>query len=250
MSVRRNVLLGLFAAGAAALTAMGGGAPAESPGFQSIEHEGRLLENGVPVNRVVDLEFGVFDTAAGGNQVGPTLFAEGVVVEDGYFLVTLEFGEFEFNASKHWLEMGVDGVTMPRERLVSTFDLDQMATGAEVTGETVGGTSDANLNVASGAIGRAGARGDHTPVGPLQGGYAASSDPDEDEDYFWAIDHDGGGGEDGGNGIWNTNGNKYYYNGLVGIGTSNPQHTLHVKSSRAKAVIVDNTSSSGTRFGV
>ena len=58
---------------------VGGGAPTGSEEAQSFEYEGRLVENGLPVNGVVDLEFGVFDAGIGGAQVGPTLFAEEVL---------------------------------------------------------------------------------------------------------------------------------------------------------------------------
>ena len=69
-----------MAAGALTLAVADGAAPAGAGEVKSIEYEGRLLDKGLPVNALVNLEFGVFDAVIGGAQIGPALFAEDVPV--------------------------------------------------------------------------------------------------------------------------------------------------------------------------
>ena len=58
-----------------------------------ITDTGQLLSGGVPIaSGLYDLKFGLYTAATGGTQVGSTLSVSSVPVEDGVFVVTLDFG--------------------------------------------------------------------------------------------------------------------------------------------------------------
>jgi hypothetical protein len=69
-------------------------------------YQGRLLDAGSPATGTYDLQVALFDAASGGAQVGPTLTRDDVVVTNGLFTVSLDFGAV-FAGSKRWLELGV-----------------------------------------------------------------------------------------------------------------------------------------------
>ena len=72
----------------------------------SFTYQGRLTDAGNPANGTYDLQIVLFDAAAGGAQVGPTLTRDDVVVTNGLFTVALDFGAV-FAGSKRWIELGV-----------------------------------------------------------------------------------------------------------------------------------------------
>ena len=55
-------------------------------------YQGRLTDGGKPANGVYDFRFILFDAAAGGAQVGPTVNKDDVPVTAGLFNITLDFG--------------------------------------------------------------------------------------------------------------------------------------------------------------
>src|SRR6185503_5395210 len=69
-------------------------------------YQGRLTDGGGPASGAYDLELALFDAAAGGAQVGPTLTRDDVAVAEGLFTVSLDFGAV-FAGSKRWLEVRV-----------------------------------------------------------------------------------------------------------------------------------------------
>ena len=69
-------------------------------------YQGRLTDAGNPATGTYDLQLALFDAASAGGQVGPTLTRDDVVVTDGLFTATVDFGAV-FTGSKRWLEIRV-----------------------------------------------------------------------------------------------------------------------------------------------
>jgi hypothetical protein len=258
MSQGRSIAGGVFAVFAVGLAAVGGGGapPSEAPedGFATLPYEGRLVSDGLPVDGIVDLEFRAFDAPVDGVQVGPTLYADGVLVDDGSFFVTLDFADFTFDPARHWVQMSVDGEAMlPRRRLVQTFDLNQEVAGAEAAKEREAGRETAagrSGRLAGGGRFAGGARFDPHDPGSLWG-LGGEGEGDPDENPFTAETNDRPGGFEDATGVWNTRGNEYYYkNAFVGVGVGNPAYNLDVRSNGSRTLNVDNKDSSGTRYGI
>lgn len=72
----------------------------------SFTFQGRLTDAGVPANGVYDLNFYLYDAAAGGSQVGPVQTKGDVTVSAGLFTVTLNFGDV-FHGAQFYLDIQV-----------------------------------------------------------------------------------------------------------------------------------------------
>lgn len=70
-------------------------------------YQGQLKQAGVPLGGSADLEFSLWTSAKGGDQVGSTLFKENVLVAGGLLSVLLDFGINVFNGNARWLEIAV-----------------------------------------------------------------------------------------------------------------------------------------------
>src|SRR2546425_4965478 len=74
-------------------------------------YQGRLTDGGAPANANYDLQFTLWDSAAGGTQQpqpAPTaLTKSSVAVTGGVFTVLLEFGVSAFPGADRFLEVGV-----------------------------------------------------------------------------------------------------------------------------------------------
>ncbi|MCP4709910.1 MAG: hypothetical protein GY869_14905, partial [Planctomycetes bacterium] len=72
-------------------------------------YQGRLGDGGTPANEKYDFEFELYDdpNVADGIQVGSTITKEDVMLYEGYFTVTLDFGSMAFNGDGRWLQIGV-----------------------------------------------------------------------------------------------------------------------------------------------
>lgn len=79
-------------------------ARAQAPAFS---YQGQLSDNGQPANGAFDLRFILYDMLIGGAQQGPIVTLEDVVVTNGNFTVTLDFGAAAFPGAPRWLEIGV-----------------------------------------------------------------------------------------------------------------------------------------------
>ena len=77
---------------------------AQAPAFT---YQGQLTDGGQPANGAFDLRFILFDALIGGAQQGPIVTLEDVVVTNGGFSVTLDFGAAAFPGAPRWLEIGV-----------------------------------------------------------------------------------------------------------------------------------------------
>jgi trimeric autotransporter adhesin len=92
---------------AIAAVLLAGVTPALSqPVGAAFTYQGRLTDTGNPATGTYDLQLALFDAASGGGQVGPTLTRDDLVVTNGLFTATVDFGAV-FAGSKRWLEIRV-----------------------------------------------------------------------------------------------------------------------------------------------
>ncbi len=96
---------------ASAGLALGAHAHAQTPLGTGFTYQGRLEQNGSAANGTYDMEFALFDAAINGAQVGATICADQVLVEDGLFTLPLDFGA-QFNGDSRWLRIGVRADTL------------------------------------------------------------------------------------------------------------------------------------------
>ncbi len=85
-------------------------------------YQGRLEQNGSPVNGTVNMAFSLWDDPAAGTQVGSVQMVNGVQVTGGLLAVRLntggELGAQAFNGQARWLEIAVNGTTLtPRQEV-------------------------------------------------------------------------------------------------------------------------------------
>jgi len=96
----------------------------QSSGFT---YQGRLTDGGTASNGNYDLQFALWDSASGGTQIGSTQTLNTVLVSNGVFSVSLDFGASSFNGANRFLEIsarssGVGSFTLltPRQQVTST----------------------------------------------------------------------------------------------------------------------------------
>ncbi|HLX69667.1 MAG TPA: hypothetical protein VKV04_08585 [Verrucomicrobiae bacterium] len=90
-------------------------------------YQGQLGSGGAPANGNFDLTFSLFNVSSGGSPVAGTLTNSGIVVSNGIFAVTLDFGPGVFTGGNLWLEMAVETngagsftTLSPRQQLLPT----------------------------------------------------------------------------------------------------------------------------------
>lgn len=95
----------------------------------AFSYQGRLNDGANAANGTYELQFKLFDAVTGGTQVGATFIPTpaGVVVTNGTFTVTLDFGATAFPGANRWLEISVkppNGAAFttltPRQRVTAT----------------------------------------------------------------------------------------------------------------------------------
>ncbi|MBX3266915.1 MAG: tail fiber domain-containing protein [Acidobacteria bacterium] len=89
--------------------------------------QGKLSDGGIPANGSYDLQFRIYDSLAGGTQVGSSVGISGVIATGGIFSVELDFGAGAFDGGDRWLEIAVSPAgaatfttLAPRQRLGSS----------------------------------------------------------------------------------------------------------------------------------
>ncbi|MEE4331726.1 MAG: hypothetical protein V2J10_12720 [Wenzhouxiangella sp.] len=103
-------------------------------------YQGNLSENSNPANGPYDFEFRLFSDANGTTQVGPVVSVDSLTVEEGFFEVTLDFGDV-FSGEALWLELAVRNagqgsfVALDPLQPISATPMAQFALGAN-TGPT------------------------------------------------------------------------------------------------------------------
>jgi len=70
-------------------------------------YQGKLQQDGNPVNDTCDLRFTLYDAAYDGSQVGTPVERPGVEVSDGLFIAALDFGSDAFLGEARYLEVAV-----------------------------------------------------------------------------------------------------------------------------------------------
>lgn len=97
----RLVMSFLFALGAAASSAF-----AQTPIGTTLTYQGRLDADGLPADGSFDMRFRLYSAPTSGTQVGATVCRDQVVVQDGLFTVSLDFGP-QFTGDARYLEISV-----------------------------------------------------------------------------------------------------------------------------------------------
>jgi hypothetical protein len=71
-------------------------------------YQGQLAQSGSPVNSTCDFQFGLWDAATGGTQIGTTQTKTNVSVTSGLFTIPdLDFGSGAFTGDARWLAISV-----------------------------------------------------------------------------------------------------------------------------------------------
>src|SRR5256885_13764540 len=68
-------------------------------------YQGALSDGGTVANGNYDLQFTLWDSLSGGNQIGSTQTINTVAVSNGIFSVTLDFGTNAFSGAARFLEI-------------------------------------------------------------------------------------------------------------------------------------------------
>jgi hypothetical protein len=97
------------------------------PSQTAFSYQGQLIESGVPATGVYDVQFKLYTAQRGGDELG-SLHREDVLITNGLFKVSLDFGRAVTNAQETWLEIAVRSsgsgesytVLSPRQRLTPT----------------------------------------------------------------------------------------------------------------------------------
>jgi hypothetical protein len=236
----------------------------------AITYQGTLDENGAPVDQNTDFQFTLWDAAAAGNQIGIMVAINNHPVVGGRFTVQLDFGN-EFDGDARFLEIavrspaGVGGFTTlsPRQELTpapyALFALNAagasdywMLNASNLTnsaGNFVGINRDTRVTNAE-------YFGVQAPVASGYGGMYIRTDGADGWPFY--------GYRAGLNSAWHyfdgTTAKWHLHNsgtrmtvddaGRVGIGTTDPQYRLDVRSPSPRAIFGWTTNAIGNNYGV
>jgi hypothetical protein len=91
----------------ALLLLLPGSATAGTPVGTAFTYQGQLTFNGAALTSSCNMQFSLWDSLTGGNQVGSTQALSGVSVSQGVFSVALDFGSSVFTGNAAWLQTAV-----------------------------------------------------------------------------------------------------------------------------------------------
>lgn len=84
----------------------------QTPLGTAITYQGQLIDADNPANGLHDFRFQLFTAATGGTQVGSTICLDGVVVTNGVFTSSLDFGA-QFDGNQRFLQIFVRADSAP-----------------------------------------------------------------------------------------------------------------------------------------
>jgi hypothetical protein len=70
-------------------------------------YQGQLQNNGGLASGTYNLQFSLYDTNASGTPIAEPVTNNAVVVTNGLFTVTIDFGSTVWNGQTNWLQIGV-----------------------------------------------------------------------------------------------------------------------------------------------
>lgn len=247
-------------------------------------YQAHLKNAGLPFSGPADLTFRLYDAPAGGTLLG-TQTLSNQNVQDGLITVTLntagEFGVNAFDGNERWLEIEVDGeVLSPRQPLTASPYAMGLRPGTVVQGSinagaAISATNSSSVSNSSALLGRV-----TTTTGNAYGVWGET--PSTSGSGVWGNATAATGNTIGvlgtadsatGAGVrafaMHGNGTNYairghtfsasgyagyftggrnYFEGRVGIGTDNPQRSLHVAASANPEIRLQDTSGGGKTF--
>jgi hypothetical protein len=120
-------------------------------------YQGRLIDANAAAEGVYDFNFGLYNSASDGNQVGSDVNVPDVNVIDGYFTVLLDFGSSVFDGDARWLEIGVRPGEMNDSNVYTTLSPRQEVTPTPYALQTRGIFVDDSRKVGIGTVSPRGA---------------------------------------------------------------------------------------------
>jgi hypothetical protein len=71
-------------------------------------YQGQLRNSGNPASGTYNLQFSLYTINTGGSAVAGPVTTNGVVISNGLFTVTLDFGATVWNGDTNWLQIAVE----------------------------------------------------------------------------------------------------------------------------------------------
>lgn len=227
----------------AAPLALSSGAHAGTPVGGAFTYQGRLMQLDEPFTGTAEVSFQLFDAAVGGTPIGDLLHSEALAVEEGLFIVDLDFGPEAFDGGERYLEVTVDGFVMsPRQRIAAApyalFALNG----------TPGPQGEAGPQGAMGPIGPAGGLGPIGPVGPMGPiGHTGPIGPAGPTGAAGPTGPAGPQGPIGASPFTLVNGSAIFTGGgFVGLNTAAPVAPLHVLATTSWMGVFESNNAVGT----
>jgi hypothetical protein len=84
----------------------------------SFTYQGKLTDSNLAANGSYDMQFALFDAAAGGSQIGATVTNATVQVTNGVFTVMLDYGAISLPGADRFLEISVRQTGNPNPRVL------------------------------------------------------------------------------------------------------------------------------------
>lgn len=217
-------------------------------------YQGKLTDNGgIPQSGTIPMVFKLFDSSAGGAQIGASV-PQDVTVQNGVFTVSLDFGAAAFNGDRRWLEVTVNGALIsPRhEVLAAPYALFSAKPWETLGSAIVHNGPFVGINRSSPITGNE-YFGIQTPTGAATyGGMYIATDNDTGKPFYGyksGAAHSAWTYLDGANGDWKlyNGGDRLVVtdSGNVGIGVTSPTRRLQVESTGSAFYATSNSGQVG-----